>query len=111
MFCAGMNCLMFNQLFVCVMQFLLVLNFNPTFHYHYYYYYFLAAGLLGMFGRRLVSQTLQFQQLLQTVFGISDPIQPAGQRADLVRDDFGLHKMIVVATKAGKVIILISNTF
>lgn len=63
-----------------------------------------TAGLVGMFGRRLVSQTLQFQQLLQTVFGIGDPVQPVGQRADLVRDDFGLHKMIVVATKAGKVI-------
>lgn len=60
------------------------------------------AGVLGMFGRRLVSQALQAQHLLQTVFGLHDPIQPAGQRADLVRDDFGLHKMIVVATKAGK---------
>lgn len=56
-----------------------------------------------MFGRRLVSQALQLQHLLQTMFGLQEPIQPSGQRADLVRDEFGLHKMIIVATKAGKV--------
>ncbi|KAK3926933.1 ER membrane protein complex subunit 1 [Frankliniella fusca] len=60
------------------------------------------AGVLGMFGRRLVSQALQLQHLMQSVFGLDEPHQPSGQRADLVRDDFGLHKMIVVATKAGK---------
>ncbi|KAE8738070.1 hypothetical protein FOCC_FOCC016445 [Frankliniella occidentalis] len=60
------------------------------------------AGLLGMFGRRLVSQALQLQHLVQAVLGLHEPHQPSGQRADLVRDDFGLHKMIVLATKAGK---------
>lgn len=49
-----------------------------------------------------MSQALQLQHLVQTVLGLPDSLQPL-QRTDLVRDDFGLHKMIVVATKSGKV--------
>lgn len=59
------------------------------------------TGFLGMFAHRLISQTLQLRLLLLSVLGLGDP-PSAGQRAGLVRDEFGLHKMIVVATKIGK---------
>lgn len=55
-----------------------------------------------MLQRRLTSQISQLQSLLLTVFGITAP-QSKNQAAGLVRDEFGLHKMIVVATRIGKV--------
>lgn len=64
-----------------------------------------------MFMRRIASQLLQLQTLFMTVFGLRDP-QLGGLtdsqfgvngRADMVRDDFGLHKMIVAVTSVGKV--------
>jgi hypothetical protein len=61
-----------------------------------------TAGFLGMFVHRLASQVLQLQSLLLTILGLGKP-PSAGQRAGLVRDEFGLHKMIVVTTSAGKV--------
>lgn len=63
---------------------------------------FFTAGFLGMFIHRLASQILQLRSLLLTIFGLGKP-PSAGQRAGLVRDEFGLHKMIVVASSAGKV--------
>jgi hypothetical protein len=45
---------------------------------------------------------LQLRALLLTILGLGEP-PSAGQRAGLVRDEFGLHKMIVVASSAGKV--------
>lgn len=51
--------------------------------------------------RRISAQANQAKTLLQTVFGVIP--QLSSQRADLVRDKFGLHKMIVVATAPGKV--------
>lgn len=54
-----------------------------------------------MFTRRLTAQMNQVRSLFQTTFDINLP--QSNQRADLVRDKFGLHKMIVVVTSAGKV--------
>ncbi|XP_043271773.1 ER membrane protein complex subunit 1 isoform X2 [Venturia canescens] len=56
--------------------------------------------IIGMFVRRISAQANQVKILLQTVFGVIP--QLSSQRADLVRDQFGLHKMIVAATSAGK---------
>ncbi|XP_044599421.1 ER membrane protein complex subunit 1 isoform X2 [Cotesia glomerata] len=56
--------------------------------------------IIGMFTRRLTAQMNQVRSLFQTTFDINLP--QSNQRADLVRDKFGLHKMIVVVTSAGK---------
>lgn len=42
------------------------------------------------------------RNLVLAVLGMGAP-QSATQRAGLVRDSFGLHKMLVVATESGKV--------
>lgn len=60
------------------------------------------TGFLGMFVHRLASQILQLRSLVLTILGLGEP-PSAGQRAGLVRDEFGLHKMIVVASSAGKI--------
>ncbi|XP_044739734.1 ER membrane protein complex subunit 1 isoform X2 [Chrysoperla carnea] len=60
------------------------------------------TNIFDMLQRRLTSQISQLQALLLTVFGITAP-QSKNQAAGLVRDEFGLHKMIVVATRIGKV--------
>ena len=65
-----------------------------------------VAGSLGMFVRRIASQLLQLQSLLLTVLGLKEPTTNAEGRADLVRDQFGLHKMIVAVTSVGKVMSL-----
>lgn len=51
--------------------------------------------------RRIFSQANQLRSLIQSAMGLSPP--QSSQRADLVRDEFGLHKMIVAVTSAGKV--------
>ncbi|XP_015606269.1 ER membrane protein complex subunit 1 isoform X2 [Cephus cinctus] len=56
--------------------------------------------VFSMFLRRICSQVNQARALLQTALGREPP--QSNQRADLVRDRFGLHKMIVVVTAAGK---------
>lgn len=55
-----------------------------------------------MLARRVTSQLLQLQALVLTVLGLKEPTITNG-RADLVRDDFGLHKIIVAVTSVGKV--------
>lgn len=52
--------------------------------------------VFGMMIRRISAQFHQFVSLFLTI------PQQSNQREDLVRDKFGLHKMIVVATTAGK---------
>lgn len=54
-----------------------------------------------MFIRRISSQVHQAKSLIQSLLGIEP--QQSSQRADLVRDKFGLHKMIVAVTSSGKV--------
>lgn len=51
--------------------------------------------------RRLTSQANQASIFIQALFGLES--QQSNQRADLVRDKFGLHKMIVAVTSPGKV--------
>ncbi|XP_044011257.1 ER membrane protein complex subunit 1 isoform X2 [Aphidius gifuensis] len=53
--------------------------------------------IIGMMIRRM---TAQFHQLVSLFLTIP---QQSNQREDLVRDKFGLHKMIVAATTAGKI--------
>lgn len=58
-----------------------------------------------MFVRRLFSQIQQLRTLFATVFGvIESPSETSGTKCNLVRDQFGLHKIIVAVTSAGKVI-------
>ncbi|XP_011303674.1 ER membrane protein complex subunit 1 isoform X2 [Fopius arisanus] len=56
--------------------------------------------VIGMMTRRVTAQFNQLKSFLQSSFGVTP--QASNQRADLVRDKFGLHKMIVVVTSAGK---------
>jgi len=56
-----------------------------------------------MLGRRLLSQAHQVQSFILSLLDVQESEQPRGLRTDLVRDEFGLHKMIVVATAPGKV--------
>lgn len=51
--------------------------------------------------RRLASQVNQLKTFLQKPLGLTP--SPNNQRADLVRDKFGLDKMIVAVTTTGKV--------
>jgi len=58
-----------------------------------------------MFVHRLLSQLQQLRILFATVLGvIESPSETAGTKTNLVRDQFGLHKIIVAVTSAGKVI-------
>uniref|UniRef100_A0A1B6IMR1 EMC1 first beta-propeller domain-containing protein n=1 Tax=Homalodisca liturata TaxID=320908 RepID=A0A1B6IMR1_9HEMI len=61
------------------------------------------GGSLTMLVRRVTSQLLQLQTLLMTVFGLREPSNNVNELADLVRDDFGLHKIIVAFTSVGKI--------
>lgn len=62
----------------------------------------ILGNFLSMLTRRISSQINQLHILLITVLGGRIPQSP-GQQAGLIRDEFGLHKIIVVATKSGKV--------
>ncbi|XP_025197839.1 ER membrane protein complex subunit 1 isoform X2 [Melanaphis sacchari] len=62
------------------------------------------SGAFSMFVRRLFSQLQQLRILFETVFGIIEsPSETTGTKSNLVRDQFGLHKIIVAVTSAGKV--------
>lgn len=60
-----------------------------------------SGGFLGMFFRRIVSQSLQLQNLFFTVMDLRRT-SAMNEKESLIRDDFGLHKIIVVITKPGK---------
>lgn len=59
------------------------------------------GDIFGALARRLTGQVLHFRNVILAVLGVGAP-QSATQRAGLVRDSFGLHKMLVVATESGK---------
>lgn len=60
-----------------------------------------------MFVRRLFSQFQQLRMLFATVLGvIESPSETDGTKSNLVRDQFGLHKIIVAVTGAGKVVLI-----
>ncbi|XP_020295195.1 ER membrane protein complex subunit 1 isoform X2 [Pseudomyrmex gracilis] len=56
--------------------------------------------VLSMFLRRITSQMHQARAFFQTILDLVP--QQFSQRVDLVRDKFGLHKMIIAVTSAGK---------
>lgn len=60
------------------------------------------GGFIGMFLRRIMSQVLQVRSLLLTIVSLGESTPSTGLLADLVRDQFGLHKMIVAVTSVGK---------
>ncbi|XP_014216207.1 ER membrane protein complex subunit 1 isoform X2 [Copidosoma floridanum] len=57
--------------------------------------------VFGMLIRRLTSQANQMKTFIESILGL-EPLQ-SSQRADLVRDKFGLHKIIVAVSNAGKI--------
>ncbi|XP_075146170.1 ER membrane protein complex subunit 1 isoform X2 [Haematobia irritans] len=61
-----------------------------------------TADIASAFIHRISSQVLHFKSLLLHVIGLGAK-PSATQKAGLVRDAFGLHKMLVVLTKSGKV--------
>ena len=56
--------------------------------------------VLSMMFRRVSSQFKQAKAFFQSILSLTP--QQSNQRSDLVRDKFGLHKMIVLVTSAGK---------
>ncbi|KAM7361305.1 ER membrane protein complex subunit 1 isoform 2-T2 [Cochliomyia hominivorax] len=61
-----------------------------------------TADIASAFLHRLTSQILHFKSLLLHVIGLG-PKPSDTQKAGLVHDSFGLHKMLVILTKSGKV--------
>lgn len=62
---------------------------------------FLSADVVSSLYRRLHSQYGMIKNIFLHVVGLGQP-PSYSQRAGLVRDDFGLHKMMVIMTKSGK---------
>lgn len=58
--------------------------------------------MFGALQRRITAQVLHVKNLFLHILGVG-PAPSKAQRAGLVRDDFGLHKMLVVVTSSGKV--------
>lgn len=56
----------------------------------------------GAFVNRLISQSQHLKSFLCHLLGLG-PKPSDTERAGLVRDAFGLHKMLVVLTKSGKI--------
>ncbi|KPU79929.1 uncharacterized protein Dana_GF16847, isoform B [Drosophila ananassae] len=61
-----------------------------------------AGDIASAFLRRITTQAVQIRSLFLHVIGLGPP-PTATQRAGLVRDSFGLHKMLVLLTQAGKI--------
>ncbi|XP_055587315.1 ER membrane protein complex subunit 1 isoform X2 [Uranotaenia lowii] len=62
----------------------------------------LEWDVVGAFQRRITNQIAHLKNLILHVLGLG-PAPSKAQRAGLVRDDFGLHKMLVAVTSSGKV--------
>ncbi|XP_062535416.1 ER membrane protein complex subunit 1 isoform X2 [Armigeres subalbatus] len=60
------------------------------------------GDVFGALQRRITSQISHVKNLVLHVLGLG-PAPSKAQKAGLVRDDFGLHKMLVVVTSSGKV--------
>ncbi|XP_055615709.1 ER membrane protein complex subunit 1 isoform X2 [Toxorhynchites rutilus septentrionalis] len=60
------------------------------------------GDVFGALQRRIYNQISHVKNLALHVLGLG-PAPSKAQKAGLVRDDFGLHKMIVVITKSGKI--------
>ncbi|EDW96323.2 ER membrane protein complex subunit 1 isoform X2 [Drosophila yakuba] len=61
-----------------------------------------AGDIASAFLRRITTQAVQIRSLFLHVIGLGPP-PTATQRAGLVRDSFGLHKMLVLLTRSGKI--------
>lgn len=64
--------------------------------------FFIAADVWSSLTRRLHSQYTMVKNIVLHVVGLGPP-PSFSERAGLVRDDFGLHKMMVIMTKTGKI--------
>ncbi|KAF6210275.1 hypothetical protein GE061_013379 [Apolygus lucorum] len=62
-----------------------------------------GGGVIGMLSRRLSSQVLHLHSLLSAILGLIDPSIGAGEGRQLVKDSFGLHKLILLSTKSSKI--------
>uniref|UniRef100_A0A1Q3FAM0 ER membrane protein complex subunit 1 n=1 Tax=Culex tarsalis TaxID=7177 RepID=A0A1Q3FAM0_CULTA len=60
------------------------------------------GDVFGAMQRRISNQIAHVKNLVLHVLGLG-PAPSKAQRAGLVRDDFGLHKMLVVVTTSGKI--------
>ncbi|XP_053696909.1 ER membrane protein complex subunit 1 [Sabethes cyaneus] len=60
------------------------------------------GDVLGALQRRIASQIGHVKNLVLHVLGLG-PAPSKAQKAGLVRDDFGLHKMLIVVTTSGKI--------
>lgn len=63
---------------------------------------FQLGDIASAFLRRVSTQAIQIKSLFLHVIGLGQPPTDT-QKAGLVRDSFGLHKMLVVLTRSGKV--------
>ncbi|SPP84058.1 ER membrane protein complex subunit 1 isoform X2 [Drosophila guanche] len=61
-----------------------------------------AGDIASAFLRRISTQAVQIRSLFLHVIGLGPPPTDT-QRAGLVRDSFGLHKMLVLLTRNGKI--------
>lgn len=61
-----------------------------------------VGDILGNFIQRITAQVNQFKHLLRTIFDVVSTQQIPTQ-GELTRDAFGLHTMIIVVTRSGKV--------
>nr|CAD7196530.1 unnamed protein product [Timema douglasi] len=75
------------------------LTFARNLRIKYYFSQHPYTGILGMFVHRISSQIIQLRSSLMTLLGDR---MSEGQSSGLVRDEFGLHKIIVAATASGK---------
>ncbi|XP_002054888.3 ER membrane protein complex subunit 1 isoform X1 [Drosophila virilis] len=62
----------------------------------------LNSDIASAFMRRITTQALQMKSLFLHVIGLGPPPTDT-QKAGLVRDSFGLHKMLVLLTRSGKI--------
>ncbi|XP_052901465.1 ER membrane protein complex subunit 1 [Anopheles moucheti] len=60
------------------------------------------GDVFGAFQRRITAQLSHVKNLILHILGVG-PAPSKAQRAGLVRDDFGLHKMLIVVTSSGKI--------
>ncbi|EDV92916.1 GH19025 [Drosophila grimshawi] len=60
------------------------------------------GDIVTAFMRRITAQALQMKSMFLHLIGLGPPPTDT-QRAGLVRDSFGLHKMLVLLTRAGKI--------
>ncbi|XP_017480196.1 PREDICTED: ER membrane protein complex subunit 1 isoform X2 [Rhagoletis zephyria] len=61
-----------------------------------------TGDISSAFFRRISTQALQIKSIFLHVVGLGQPPSDT-QKAGLVRDSFGLHKMLVVLTRSGKI--------